>query len=500
MSPNILRLSCHEDPITLDPQKSGDKLSSAIIFLLFKGLTRLEADHTIQCDLAESFYALNNCQKYVFRLGEHVWSDNTPIRAQDFVYSWKRALSPDFPARAANFFDHIKNAAKAKRGEVSLDKVGVYAEDDRTLVVELEHPCSYFPELTAFCPFFPVSSQADDDNISSICSGAFQLQEWDRGKEILLRKNYLCSHLTQLDTINIKIIPNEKEAFTLFENDQLDWIGDPISPLPVAYLPALFSDRMIKPIGGSLSCWFNTLQTPFNNVELRKALSYAIPREKLIEKLLLPNTLLTRRLCPTTFQSKETPLLQECSALAVELFESAIHRLKIKQLKLTLTYEETDLFSRIAANLKTHWEEMFNIRVQLEPISFKELYQRLPLQQFQVGLLHSISQYSDNINFLERFESKNLARNFSGWENAEYQKVLKQYRKTVDADQRQVLSEKAEQILLDEMPIAPIYCEYYTYLQKPHVHNLSISPVGVVHFDRVALRRDADTLSNIALG
>ena len=96
---------------------------------------------------------------------------------------------------------------------------------------------------------------------------------------------------------------------------------------------------------------------------------------------------------------------------------------------------------------------------------------------------------------------KNLARNFSGWENSEYQKVLKQYRKTVDANQRQVLSEKAERILLDEMPIAPIYCEYYTYLQKPHVHNLSISPVGVVQFDRVALRRDsADTFSNIALG
>jgi oligopeptide transport system substrate-binding protein len=236
---NILRLSCHEDPITLDPQKSGDKLSSTIIFLLFKGLTRLGTDQTIHCDLADSFHTLDNYKKYVFRLGEHFWSDNTPITAHDFVYSWKRAISPGFPARAANFFFHIKNAEKAKRGQLSLDKVSVSAESDRELVVELEYPCPYFPELTSFCPLFPVPSQANIDKIPSVFSGAFQLQYWNERQEILLRKNSLCKNPTQLDAIHIKIIPDEKEAFALFENDQLDWIGDPISPLPVAYLTQL---------------------------------------------------------------------------------------------------------------------------------------------------------------------------------------------------------------------------------------------------------------------
>lgn len=151
---NALRLSFQKDPLSLDPQKSGDPISSAMIFLLFKGLTRFEADHTIRCDLAHSFHSLNDCKKYIFQLGKRFWSDGTLITAHDFVYSWKRALFPDFSTLAVNFFYHIKNAEKAKKGLLSLDKVGIYAENDSTLIVELENPCPYFPELVSFCPMF----------------------------------------------------------------------------------------------------------------------------------------------------------------------------------------------------------------------------------------------------------------------------------------------------------------------------------------------------------
>lgn len=486
---NVLRLSFHKDPITLDPQKSNDKLSSAIIFLLFKGLTRLETDQTIHCDLADSFYSLNNCTKFVFHLGNHCWSDNTPITTQDFLYSWKRALAPSFPLRAVNFFYHIKNAEKAKKGLISLDKVGIHAENERTLVIELEHPCPYFPEITSFCPLFPLPSRTKGCKISSLSSGAFQLQYWEKGREILLRKNLLCKKAAELDAIHIKIIPDEKEAFAAFENDQLDWIGDPISPLPVAYLPALSLKKEIKPLDGMLSCWFNTLKRPFYNVHLRKAIAHAIPRRKLIEKLLLPNVLLKKSLFSSLFQENETFLEQECQEKARKLFQIALHDLRIKQLKITLSYEATDLFSRTAALLKAYCEEIFDISIRLNPLPFKELFQNLRHQQFQVTLIQSISQYTDVINFLERFESRHIPRNFTGWEQAQYQTLLRRYRKTIDQNERQDIAKKAELILLEEMPIAPIYCEHYVYLQKPYVQNLGISPIGVVHFDRVALQK-----------
>src|ERR1700733_16068823 len=140
---NTLRLSFHKDPITLDPRENGDKHSSAIIFMLYKGLTRLEADHSIHCDLADSFQVLNNHRKFIFYLGEHFWSDKTPITAHDFVHSWRRTLSPSFPLRATNFFYHLKNAEKVKNGLLPLHKIGVNARGDRILEVELEYPCPY---------------------------------------------------------------------------------------------------------------------------------------------------------------------------------------------------------------------------------------------------------------------------------------------------------------------------------------------------------------------
>jgi oligopeptide transport system substrate-binding protein len=482
-----LRLSFQKDPLTLDPQKGSDPISSTMIFLLFKGLTRFEADHTIRCDLANSFHILNGYRKYIFQLGKHFWSDGTLITAHDFVYSWKRALSPNFSMSAVNFFTHIKNAEKAKKGLLSLDKVGIYAENDSTLVVELEHPCPYFPELTSFCPFFPISSRTDEDKVFSICSGPFQLQDWNRGEAISLKRNFLCKDPGQLSAIHIRIIPDEKETFSLFENDQLDWIGDPISPLPVNYLPALFSNKQVKPIAGIVSCWFNTLKPPFSNVNLRKALAYAIPREKLLKKLLIPDALSANHIYPSILQDDDSLPIKECQETARELFKDTLRQLNRKQLKITLSYEVTDVFSRIAALLKAHWEETFKMTIHLEPLSFKDFFQRIPRHEFQVSLLRVLSQYTDVFNFLERFESRDLPRNFSGWENSKYKTVLKRYQKTIDHTKRQTLAKQAEKILLKEMPIAPIYYSHYAYMQKPHVHNLAISPTGIVQFDRVIL-------------
>ncbi len=487
---NTLRLSFHKDPITLDPQKSGDKLSSAIIFLLFKGLTRFEADHSIQCDLADSFQILNNHKKFIFHLGEHFWSDGTPITAHDFVHSWKRALSPAFPLRGTNLFYHLKNAEKAKKGHVSLDKVGVYARDDRTLEVELEYPCPYFLELTSFCSLFPVNSRTKEDSAPLICSGPFQLEQWIPGQEILLKKNSLCGALWQvhLDAIHIKIIPSEKEAFNLFEDGQLDWIGNPISPLPVSYLPALLMKKKIKPVAGMTSCWFNTLKDPFSNANLRRAFAHAIPREKLLDKLLLPNALSARRFSPSILPHPQSSVfIQDSPDLAKNLYRTALRELKTKPQKMTLTYEATDEFSRMAALLKAYWEEMFQIRIQLDPLSFKEFWHGLPQKKFQMSLVCSVSQYADPVNFLEKLEFNHVPINFSGWENAKYQALLKQYRKTMNSEKRQALVEKAESTLFREMPIAPICYYHYAYLQKPHVKNLTVSPIGVMQFDRVFL-------------
>jgi oligopeptide transport system substrate-binding protein len=109
-------------------------------------------------------------------------------------------------------------------------------------------------------------------------------------------------------------------------------------------------------------------------------------------------------------------------------------------------------------------------------------------------LLRVLSQYTDVINFLERFETRDLPRNFSGWENSKYKTALKQYQKTTDDTKRQAFAKQAEKILLEEMPIAPVYYSHYSYLQKSYVHNFVISPTGIAEFDRITLEENQNSM------
>ncbi len=489
----MLRLAFQKDPFTLDPQMSGDEVSSAVIFLLYRGLTRLEPDQSISCDLASSYYILNDYKKYVFHLGRHAWSDGSLITAHDIAYSWKRALDPEFPIRATNIFSPIFNAMQAREGRCSLDEVGIFAEDDLTLVVELEYPCPYFLELTSFCTLFP-RPEKKNKKIELACSGPFILERWIEGKEIVLKRNsYFKNPLIQLDAIHIRIIPNEKEAFDLFERGELDWIGDPLSPLPVNYLPALLIEKKIKPLAGLVGCWFNSLTSYFYNRNLRKAIAYAISREKLLTKLLLPNALLATRFLPSLLQEDGGVAgIDEGAELARSLFQKGLEELGEEKLAITLSYENREEFAHIAILIKSQVEAVLPITIHLDPLCYKEFWQRIPRYEFEMGLACSISQYTDAINFFERFEFKNTMRNFSGWESNQYQELLKQYRQTSDPKKRQLLRAKAEAILLEEMPLAPLYYHHSAYLQKPHVKNLRVSPIGVMQFDRVVLEKQQE--------
>ena len=149
----------------------------------------------------------------------------------------------------------------------------------------------------------------------------------------------------------------------------------------------------------------------------------------------------------------------------------------------------------MAALLKMYWEETFPVRIQLEPLSFKEFFYNVPKQHFQLSLLCSVSQYTDRLSFLEKFEFRDIPVNFSGWENAKYKHLLQQYRATLDRDKRQLIAENAERVLLDEMPIAPICYYHFAYLQQPYVKNLAVSPIGVMQFDRVILENKRSSVA-----
>ncbi|HSW72179.1 MAG TPA: peptide ABC transporter substrate-binding protein [Chlamydiales bacterium] len=489
-------LNFQKDPPTLDPRKCGDFISSAAIFLLYKGLTRLEANHQITYDIANSIYISQDGRTYEFHLGDCFWSDGHPITALDFENSWKTVLNPDFPALSAHLFYPIKNAEKAKKGLVPVKDVGIHAKSPKVLVVELEYPTPYFLELTGFCCFFPVPSHLPFSEEQCLSSGAFQLVHWKKGDEILLKKNEFSRNLykVSLNEIKILITGDEQKALDLFEKGELDWIGDPISPLPIDAIPKLFQKRKVIPVGGLISCFFNTLQFPFHNRNMRKAFSFAINRKKILDKFLLPNThIATSPVPPILKNNLSTDLFEDGRVdLAQSLFQKACQELKEKpsSLSLKLSFESSELGFKLAKELQEDWKNAFDISVKLEPLEFKALYGKLTSRDFSLSFSRWAAQYNDPMNILERFKFRENSKNFSGWENSDYIHLLNRYMKTPQVEKRLEVAMQAEKLLIEDMPIAPIYYFSYTYLQKPHVKNLAVSPIGVFHFDRVYLEKE----------
>ncbi|MGH2612477.1 MAG: peptide ABC transporter substrate-binding protein, partial [Rhabdochlamydiaceae bacterium] len=296
-SPHILRINISREPPTMDPRKGNEWIGSAMHYMLFEGLMRLNPNGTLTPAQARSVEISDDRMTYIFHLRGAHWSDGSIVTAQDFELAWKKIIDPQFGATSAYLLYPIKNAEKVKRGELPVDQVGISSKDDLTLVVQLEKPTPYFLDLISFCLFFPVNHTMDEKNpewmlnASSqfISNGPFTLKTWKHNREIVFEKNneYWEAPLIDLDQVHVSMIGDENTALSMYENGQLDIIGMVASPLPTDALRHFYEQGVLKnqsaPATTIVS--FNTSRFPFTNKHIRKAFSYAIDRPQIVKNI-----------------------------------------------------------------------------------------------------------------------------------------------------------------------------------------------------------------------
>jgi ABC-type oligopeptide transport system substrate-binding subunit len=194
----------------------------------------------------------------------------------------------------------------------------------------------------------------------------------------------------------------------------------------------------------------------------------------------------TRLIPPILMNQKNKNLIPDhATGLAKKTFQKALAELQIepKDCKIVLSYRNTPLFKLQAEILQQQWSQIFNIPIKLESLEDKIYYQSLENHEFTVALSQWMVQYSDPMNILERFQSKNLAKNAPGWEEPAYQTLLHSILLEKDSQKRTKLIEQAEVFLLEEMPVCPIYHYYYSSMCQPYVKDLLIDILGGVHFE-----------------
>ncbi|MEI6243095.1 MAG: peptide ABC transporter substrate-binding protein [Chlamydiota bacterium] len=498
-SSQTLHISFATNPATLDPRKSGDYVTSTLMFMLYQGLTSLEKDGNLSMALAESIDISKDKKTYTFHIRKNCyWSDGREITAYDFEYSWKKILDPAFPALCAQLLYPIKNAEAAAKKKASLDDVKIKAIDAKTLLVELENPTPYFLSLTSFCVFFPVPNHSDQDTAKKTFSGPFRLVKWKQHNEILLKKNphFWNKDTVILENIHISIIGDENTAYHMFEKGELDWIGTPTSPIPLDTLSTLKKSKefLSFPVGATTFCAFNVEKPPLSNLFIRKALSLAINRQSIVNNVTqLGEIIATRYIPPITLKGLNRDLIEDNNIEKAQKYLqkglTELH-LQTQDLVITLTHNPSNLHKKLAEVLKEEWENALHIRVILQREEEKIWREHLYKHEFQVSLAQWILQYNDPLNIFERFKYKNHPKNYSNWESPAYISLINTIQTTSDSEERTQYILKAENFLHEEMPLTPIYHHKYSILIKPYLHNVEIGPMGDIHFEKAYIKKN----------
>ena len=485
---NHLRVNTSEgDPPSLHPHLSVDVRGRMIGKALFEGLTRLDSDGKTILAAANKIDTDPSYMRFQFSIRPHIWSNGQPVTAYHFEKAWKTALQPDMRCARADLFYIIKNAKKAKCGQVSLDEVGVKALDETTLIVELEHPAPYFLSLISHPIFSPIY---DEKGEPTVFNGPFILGTWKHGSLFELERNsvYWDVDHVKLQKVSISMIADPHTEFFLFEKGEYDVMGDCFDSIPKDLLTAAKEDPRFQTQIISRIYWLyvNTETPPFNSAAIRKAFAYAIDRKNLVQNFL------TDDIACTTILPKTLTLLGEDSSIddgnkekAIQFFEQGLQELNLTREtfpKITIsycTYGSEKSFTQI---LQETLKKTLGIDVEIQAFEWNILSDHLIHGQFQLASTPRHSMYEDPLYFLDIFRERSCSYNFSRWENKAYQELLSIASSTTDMKKRTDALRAAEKLLIDQMPVIPIYMETCKFLVNENLKGYSITRSGDVDF------------------
>ncbi len=497
-SEKVAKISLISEPLSLDPRKSSDGVTSQFFNFCYDGLTRRTFDGKIELSLAKSFKVGKKGRRYEFTLREAYWSNGELLTAYDFEYSWKKILDKSFLAHNPEYMFNIKHAKKAYQSQKDFEKVGVKAEGSSKLVITLEEADPYFLELISNKSFFPINRRIDlkHPNWSDLTlkhfvgCGPFVIKRWFHRNKISLKKNpyYWDEQNVQLDGVELYIIEDEMTQISMYESKELDWIGAPLSLLPVDALSKLKNSPNFGSYRSSslYFCCFNTEAYPLNNPKIRKALTLAINRKDLVDYVSHGGEEIALSLLPRTMHADKQNYFEDGDLVkAKELLQEGMLELGLsKESFPKIVYSFPNIHSRrlLAQALQQQWEKALGIKISLQSTEWQVFLSDIKSKKYQMAGITRATQHLDPLYFLALFKKKNQLVNYAHWESKKFQDLLLEAKKAPDIKSRKYFISKAEEIFMDEMPVAPIFFPMNYYLKQPHLKKVLITPVGSLDF------------------
>ncbi|WP_411504040.1 peptide ABC transporter substrate-binding protein [Brevibacillus centrosporus] len=480
------------EPNTIDPGLAEDIPSMSVARAAFDGLLRLNEKGELKEAVAEKYEVSPDGLTYTFHLRDAKWSNGEAVTAHDFEYAWKRVLNPETASSYAYQMYYLKNGEAFNAKKAKAEDVGVKATDDKTLVVNLENPAPFFPELVASVTYFPVNQKAVEANKdwaskpeTYVGNGPFVLKKWEHKSGIEFEKNdtYWDKDHVKLSKLNINMIEDANTELSMFENGDLDWAGSPLGDLPLDALESLKDSGKMQSQATAGTYWyiFNTTQKPFDNKKIRQAFATAVNRKEITESVVPFKSTAALGILPPTMTLNPDGYIKDGDVeTAKKLLAEGMKEAGITKLpELTISYNTTEANQRIATVIQDQWRKAFGIEVKLVNKENKVHREQMKEGNFQIGRGSWIGDFNDPINFLEVFKG---GLNTSKWENKEFLDLLAQSAKEGDVEKRKEILKKADAIVMDEMPALPIYYYTYAWVKQDSVKDVVVDALGFIDF------------------
>ncbi|MDE1987617.1 MAG: peptide ABC transporter substrate-binding protein [Alphaproteobacteria bacterium] len=495
------------EPDTLDPNKIDGNWENNIACDMFMGLMTEDAACKPIPGAAESYSVSSDGLVYTFKIRDHKWSDGTPVTAHDFVYSLRRIANPKTAAQYVPILYPIRNMQQAAEGSVSPNEIGARAIDDKTLELSFIYQVPYLMQLAMHETMMPIPAhvveQYGDDWVQPgrmVTNGPYVLKEWIANDHIHLVKN---PHFYAQDTVaieNVYYYPTQDQSAAIkrFRGGEFDLLTDSIPPQQISWLRRIMPRELrLSPYLLTQYVQFNYKQKPFDDLRVRRALSLAIDREIICQNVMRGGETAAYSLVPPYLPDyPEGPRLHFKSIPAAERAAKARWLLSEagygpnNPLRFDFSTSNTTEAKIVALALQEMWREV-GCEVRIVPSDSQLEYDLLRKQQFSVAWVGWIADYSDAKDYLFLFQSSTRDLNYGTYVNPQYDALVEKSDYMKNPRERTAILMQAEQLLLDDVAIAPVFFGVTRNLVSLQVKGWVDNPTNFHRSRWLSLDRDA---------
>ncbi len=487
----VLRRGIGGEPASLDPGDAIDTFSFEVIRDLYEGLAIETPEGAVVPGVASSWTVDASGTQYRFQLrSDAKWSNGTRVREKDFVEAWRRVVDPKRASPVADTLRPVARAADIIGGRLPPSSLGVTAVRDDLLVVDLDRPAPYFPQLLTHSATFPVYSEEaakSHDSRGWVSNGPYVLSNWTPGSILTLRQNSWYWDRANVRVPNIEYIPipDENAEYRRYRAGQLDITQS----VPNSALDSVRAERPNELFVGpflATAYYALNLHSPYfaTNLNLRKSLALAIDR-KALESTILPfGQRPAYGFVPPGTWNYDTQFWEWRNLPDAERIQEARRLYGLagfsvdKPLRLRILINSNNSIKQVAIAIASMWKQTLGVDTEIIEEEYRIfLYSRRDTSKWEVARLGWTADYNDAGNFLDTLRSAS-PNNDARYVRQEFNQLLDRAASTIDQLDRRRLLQDAEKMMLSDYPILPIYFFSSKRLIKPYVIGAKVNPLN----------------------